>query len=144
MLSGSRKGKDFPKSVKSADSAKPKILPCPIIFEFSGKMTWKSPSYFLLMEPSRKKGCSQLPLIKGARWVGTIYLFSGRHERGHLAVLGKELKPPGSYTVDGLHRKWLWMFMVSCQCVLRYGPAEGLHWGTHIWMHVLGCVPANV
>lgn len=32
----SRMEKDFPESPKSADLAKPKILPCPIIFEFSG------------------------------------------------------------------------------------------------------------
>lgn len=57
-----------------------------------------------------------------------IYLVSGRHEKGHLTVLGSWLKPPGSHAVETSQKMTMNTHWLCGQWTLKYGLAEGLYW----------------
>ena len=103
-IAGSRTGKNVPKSPKSADLAKPKILPSPILLKFSGKKDLEVPFLFSFHGAFKERVVPDW-LVSEARWAGGVYLSPGRHEGGPLAVLGRQPKPPGSYALEGHHRK---------------------------------------
>ena len=81
----------------------------------------------------QEKGYFQHPLKSGAKWVRSIHLFSGRLEEGCLTVLGRQLRPPGSPTVELSQERSMNACWLHGQWTLKHGPAEGLLWDTRVW-----------